>query len=105
MTNDEILKKNDEILKKIKEHEAIIKNLRKKLNFDNLYLEEFGLSIRSANCMYNQNITTIGQLLKFSANDLREIKNFGRKNLFEIRNILKELGLHLRGDHPEWVKR
>jgi len=58
-------------------------------------VEEFELSVRSANCMKNGNIQTIGELVQTAEADLLKIKNFGRKSLKEIKEVLAELGLSL----------
>lgn len=64
---------------------------------DNLFksVEEFELSVRSANCLQNANIQYIGELVQKSESDLLKTKNFGRKSLKEIKDKLAELGLRL----------
>lgn len=63
----------------------------------NLYrrVEELELSVRSANCLANANIQYIGELVQKSENEMLKTKNFGRKSLNEIKEILSELGLGL----------
>lgn len=63
----------------------------------NLYrrVEELELSVRSANCLANANIQYIGELVQKSENEMLKTKNFGRKSLNEIKEILAELGLGL----------
>ena len=57
--------------------------------------EELELSVRSYNCLKNANIQTIGDLVVRSESDMLKTKNFGRKSLTEIREILGTLGLSL----------
>lgn len=63
----------------------------------NLYrrVEELELSVRSANCLANANIEFIGELVQRSEPEMLKTKNFGRKSLNEIKEILTELGLGL----------
>ncbi|MDO8494234.1 MAG: DNA-directed RNA polymerase subunit alpha [Deltaproteobacteria bacterium] len=63
----------------------------------NLYrrVEELELSVRSANCLANANIDYIGELVQKSETEMLKTKNFGRKSLNEIKEILGELGLSL----------
>jgi DNA-directed RNA polymerase subunit alpha len=69
---------------------------------ENLYrtVDELELSVRSANCLKNANITYIGELVQKSEAEMLKTKNFGRKSLNEIKEILAdmdlELGLKLR---------
>jgi DNA-directed RNA polymerase subunit alpha len=63
-------------------------------------VEEFELSVRSANCLQNANIQYIGELVQKTESDLLKTKNFGRKSLKEIKDKLSELGLQL-GMHLE----
>jgi DNA-directed RNA polymerase subunit alpha len=63
-------------------------------------VEEFELSVRSANCLQNANIQFIGELVQKTESDLLKTKNFGRKSLKEIKDKLSELGLQL-GMHLE----
>ena len=67
-----------------------------KLN-ENLFrpVSELELSVRSANCLKNANITLIGELVQKTEADMLKTKNFGRKSLNEIKSILDEMGLYL----------
>jgi DNA-directed RNA polymerase subunit alpha len=67
-----------------------------KLN-ENLFrpVSELELSVRSANCLKNANITLIGELVQKSETEMLKTKNFGRKSLNEIKEILSEMGLSL----------
>jgi len=64
---------------------------------ENLYrsVDELELSVRSANCLQNANIRYIGELVQRSEAEMLKTKNFGRKSLKEIKEILAEMGLHL----------
>jgi DNA-directed RNA polymerase subunit alpha len=67
-----------------------------KLN-ENLFrsVDELELSVRSANCLQNANIKTIGDLVQRTEAEMLKTKNFGRKSLKEIKEILAEMGLSL----------
>ncbi len=67
------------------------------LLFENLFrpVSELELSVRSANCLKNANITLIGELVQRTEAEMLKTKNFGRKSLSEIKNILAEIGLSL----------
>jgi DNA-directed RNA polymerase subunit alpha len=69
---------------------------RPKLN-DNLFktVDSLELSVRAANCLENANIKYIGELVTRSESDMLKTKNFGRKSLNEIKDILAEMGLSL----------
>jgi len=64
---------------------------------DNLYksVDELELSVRAANCLENAGIRFIGELVTRSESDMLKTKNFGRKTLNEIKDLLSEMGLHL----------
>jgi DNA-directed RNA polymerase subunit alpha len=61
----------------------------------NKSVDELELSVRSANCLKNAGIRTIHDLVQKSEKDMLETKNFGRKSLNEIRDILRPMGLSL----------
>src|SRR5881392_2051475 len=58
-------------------------------------VEEIELSVRSYNCLKNSNIQTIGELVQKSEAEMLKTKNFGRKSLNEIKEILAQMGLSL----------
>src|SRR6185295_13168961 len=58
-------------------------------------VDELGLSVRSFNCIRNAHIRTLGELVSRTEEDLLKSKNFGRKSLNEIKDVLTEFGLHL----------
>ncbi len=62
----------------------------------NRSVEELELSVRSYNCLKNANIQTIGDLVQKTEAEMLRTKNFGRKSLNEIKEILSNLGLTLR---------
>jgi DNA-directed RNA polymerase subunit alpha len=64
---------------------------------ENLYrsVEELELSVRSANCLKNANILKIYQLVTKSEAEMLKTKNFGRKSLNEIKEVLAEMDLSL----------
>ena len=74
-----------------------------KLN-ENLFrsVDELELSVRSANCLQQANIKTIGDLVQRSEAEMLKTKNFGRKSLKEIKEILAEMGLSLGMKLENW---
>ncbi len=58
-------------------------------------VEELELSVRSYNCLKNANIRTIRELVQKTEADMLKTKNFGRKSLNEIKEILQTMGLGL----------
>ena len=74
-----------------------------KLN-ENLFrsVDELELSVRSANCLQNANIKTIGDLVLKTEAEMLKTKNFGRKSLKEIKEILSEMGLSLGMKLENW---
>jgi len=64
---------------------------------ENLFrpVSELELSVRSANCLKNANITLIGELVQKTESEMLKTKNFGRKSLNEIKSILEEMDLSL----------
>jgi len=61
----------------------------------NRSVDELELSVRSYNCLKNANIKTIYDLVTKSESEMLKTKNFGRKSLNEIKDILAEMGLSL----------
>ena len=61
----------------------------------NKSVDELELSVRSANCLKNAGIRTIRDLVQRTEKDMLETKNFGRKSLNEIKDILRPMGLSL----------
>jgi DNA-directed RNA polymerase subunit alpha len=69
-------------------HDAVIEHLNKSV-------DELELSVRSYNCLKNANIRTIGELVTKTEAEMLKTKNFGRKSLNEIKEILQSMGLSL----------
>ena len=71
---------------------------------ENLFrsVDELELSVRSANCLQNANITLIGELVQKTEQDMLKTKNFGRKSLKEIKEILGTMGLSLGLKFDNW---
>eukprot|EP01030_Chromulinospumella_sphaerica_P035032 gene35032-biopygen28944 len=65
-------------------------------------VDELELSVRSANCLKNDNIVYIGDLIQKSEGEMLRTPNFGRKSLNEIKEVLAGMGLHLGMDVPGW---
>lgn len=86
----------DEVEEDAYTREATIKTDGKSLP-DSLYKEvsTLELSVRAANCLENANIKFIGELVTRSESEMLKTKNFGRKSLNEIKDLLAEMGLSL----------
>jgi DNA-directed RNA polymerase subunit alpha len=78
------------------EQEKLNENLDKSV-------DELELSVRSANCLQNANIRYIGELVQRTEAEMLKTKNFGRKSLKEIKEILSEMGLSLGMKLDGWV--
>jgi DNA-directed RNA polymerase subunit alpha len=73
----------------------INKNLLRKV-------DELELSVRSANCLKNDNIVYIGDLVQKTEAEMLRTPNFGRKSLNEIKEVLANMGLHLGMEIANW---
>lgn len=87
--DEEVVHHHHEVVQEVKEEGP-------KLN-EHLFrrIDELELSVRSSNCLENANIKYIGELVSRSENEMLRTKNFGRKSLNEIKEILGEMGLSL----------
>ena len=65
-------------------------------------VDELELSVRSANCLKNDNIVYIGDLIQKTEAEMLRTPNFGRKSLNEIKEVLAQMGLHLGMEVPNW---
>ncbi|MGB0697208.1 MAG: DNA-directed RNA polymerase subunit alpha [Rhodospirillaceae bacterium] len=65
-------------------------------------VDELELSVRSANCLKNDNIIYIGDLVQKTEAEMLRTPNFGRKSLNEIKEVLSTMGLHLGMEIPNW---
>jgi len=81
--------------KEISGEPLINKNLLRKV-------DELELSVRSANCLKNDNIVYIGDLVQKTEAEMLRTPNFGRKSLNEIKEVLVQMGLHLGMEVPGW---
>ncbi len=62
---------------------------------ENLFknIDDLELSVRATNCLRSANVATVGELVQKSENEMLKTKNFGKKSLDEIREVLIEMGL------------
>ena len=65
-------------------------------------VDELELSVRSANCLKNDNIVYIGDLVQKTESEMLRTPNFGRKSLNEIKEVLTSMGLHLGMEVTGW---
>jgi len=84
-----------EMAAEVKEELPFNKNLLRKV-------DELELSVRSANCLKNDNIIYIGDLVLKTETDMLRTPNFGRKSLNEIKEVLAQMGLHLGMEITNW---
>lgn len=84
-----------EISEEVQEEVPFNENLNKRV-------EELELSVRSANCLQNADIKHIGELVQKTESEMLKTKNFGRKSLNEIKEILSEMGLSLGMKIESW---
>jgi DNA-directed RNA polymerase subunit alpha len=88
---EEIIPKTPEVPESAKLNENLFKGV-----------DELELSVRSANCLKNADIRYIGDLVQKSETEMLKTKNFGRKSLNEIKEILSEMGLSLGMKLENW---
>ena len=85
-----------EVVKEVKSSEPEFnRNLLKRV-------EELELSVRSMNCLKNDNIIYIGDLVQKSESEMLRTPNFGRKSLNEIKEVLNAMSLYLGMEIPNW---
>ena len=65
-------------------------------------VDELELSVRSMNCLKNDNIIYIGDLVQKSEGEMLRTPNFGRKSLNEIKEVLNGMSLYLGMEIPNW---
>ncbi len=65
-------------------------------------VDELELSVRSANCLKNDNIVYVGDLILKTETEMLRTPNFGRKSLNEIKEVLATMSLHLGMEFPDW---
>ncbi|PCJ59880.1 MAG: DNA-directed RNA polymerase subunit alpha [Rhodospirillaceae bacterium] len=65
-------------------------------------VDELELSVRSANCLKNDDILYIGDLVRKTEGEMLRTPNFGRKSLNEIKEVLSHMGLHLGMEIEDW---
>ena len=85
--------------------EAKVQEVQDDLPFNRNLLrkvDELELSVRSANCLKNDNIVYIGDLVQKSEQEMLRTPNFGRKSLNEIKEVLASMGLSLGMNVPGW---
>ncbi len=84
-----------EEIKEVKDELPFNKNLLRKV-------DELELSVRSANCLKNDNIVYIGDLVRKTEAEMLRTPNFGRKSLNEIKEVLSDMGLRFGMEIPGW---
>ena len=83
----------------------VVEDVAPELSFNPALLkkvDELELSVRSANCLKNDNIVYIGDLIQKTEAEMLRTPNFGRKSLNEIKEVLAGMGLHLGMDVNSW---
>ena len=82
-------------VKEVSSEPEFNKNLLRKV-------DELELSVRSMNCLKNDNIIYIGDLVQKSEGEMLRTPNFGRKSLNEIKEVLNTMSLYLGMEIPNW---
>jgi DNA-directed RNA polymerase subunit alpha len=83
----------------------VMEDMKPELEFNAALLkkvDELELSVRSANCLKNDNIVYIGDLIQKTEAEMLRTPNFGRKSLNEIKEVLAQMGLHLGMEVQNW---
>lgn len=62
----------------------------------NMRIDDLGMTARTTNCLKNEGLKTLGDVSQYTENELRHIPNFGRKSLYEVKEILLFNGLSLK---------
>ncbi|MCI5064311.1 DNA-directed RNA polymerase subunit alpha [bacterium] len=90
----------------VEEEQPVVEEPKKQLN-ENLFrrIEEIELSVRSANCLENADIKYIGELVQRTEGKMLRTKNFGRKSLNEIKEILSAMNLSLGMELEDFPER
>ncbi|MDA0617187.1 MAG: DNA-directed RNA polymerase subunit alpha [Proteobacteria bacterium] len=86
-------------------HQDVSSHIPHVIDYTELFnkkVADLELSVRSSNCLTNENIHYIGQLVQRSESDIIRTPNFGRKSLDEIKNVLTEMGLSFDMDVGTW---
>ncbi|MBP8975803.1 MAG: DNA-directed RNA polymerase subunit alpha [Bacteroidetes bacterium] len=83
------------------DHEAEVANIRKILQMS---VDELELSVRSHNCLRSANIKTMADLVRKSETELLKFRNFGRKSLAELSEIIEQYGLKFGMDVDKYLK-
>lgn len=93
--SDERIAKPDVEIEDIEEFDEEAQKMRKLLKSK---LLDLGLSVRALNCLKAAEVDTIGELVKFSKSDLLKFRNFGKKSLTEIEDVIANMGLSFSMD-------
>lgn len=67
-------------------------------------IEELEISVRAYNCLKTNNIKTLGELVSYSENELLKFRNFGRKSLQELAEIVRQMGLEFGMNVDKYVR-
>lgn len=86
----------------LEERKKVRINLSGNVDYEEMCIAELELSVRATNCLEGNGISYVGQLIKYTADDLMEFKHFGWTALKEVRHKLKEIGLNLKDDQEVW---
>lgn len=95
--NFDIEPEEDEIEEVNEEDQRLVRELQKSI-------DELELSVRSYNCLKNANIKTISELVGMEETEMLKFRNFGRKSLSELAQLLEERGLHFGFNVDKYLK-
>jgi len=80
------------------EEEVVDEETLKIRNLLKMRVDELELSVRSSNCLRAANIQTLEELVTKTESEMLKYRNFGRKSLSELQQVLEDLGLHFGMD-------
>ncbi len=86
------------------EEEEIDAEKQRIKNLMDTSIEDLNLSVRSYNCLKSADIDTIGQLVQLEEQDLLKFRNFGKKSLAELVEVIEDKGLHFGMDVSEYME-
>lgn len=88
-----------------KEEEEVDSEKAKVANLLRTSIEDLNLSVRAYNCLKSANINTIGELVSRDEHDLLKFRNFGRKSLSELQEVIEEKNLHFGMDVTKYLEK
>lgn len=96
----------EHVLEPFKQEEEEVDSEKQRIaNLIRTSIEDLNLSVRAYNCLKSANINTIGELVSRDENDLLKFRNFGRKSLTELQEVIEEKNLHFGMDISKYLEK